>query len=1187
MKHFSIILAAIVCVAIQVPAIAAQVQANNDDGARERKSEASSIIKSLRIESASRTAIVSNSLTITSEPGETFSARLPKNYSLADGKALEFSVLVDPIVDDAGSTADVDAGIVLGMPTPDAEPNRFVDGTSKVYLELKEFADRYRFTITLDGKTISFWGRMRSKYGVPNIGARQPNEPYLLKIVAIPRGEQTGLKFFVEHGDRPLRLFKYDAPEARTEHGEFVTEWRLDRELTENNFLGMYVREAGKAKGAVETIFSNISVRSVSVDEAQEWMPAEDFVMANLNYDHPAMTEVKSARDAGDMQQAKDCLIKYFRNRSEPKGPEYDDEMARAKSHGKEANWREVSDNAINGIYGKASWFHDFSEPGELSRDNGMPRWERDPGFLNRHYHWVVMAYAWERTGEEKYARRLAEEVSDYVQKEPTIWYDNPNLGGQLDVIDGTVINEHMLWTGNVGRRLELTWWQMFEVMRKTDAFSDQAIFHYLDGVIRQCRLLTNPTIFQEWDDSGLHGAMALAKSGMLFAMCDEAPLWSDVGWDRINSVMDVQFHPDGSHVSLSTGYAWATIRGFEDFYRYIKESGGSVPEKMEELVENMYAHPFALTRPDFGNIDLNDGGWSELTQFAKKAHELFPDRKDYEYFASRGDGGATPKPASMYFPNAGQFVFRTGWGPEEKYLFFGAGPWGASHGKMDALNLFVAYGPHLLIRNAGRGAYSGVGNTIHAGKSLSFNVLSPSWAQENSVPHWKQEKAIGFDPPKRRFVNNEHFGFGEGAFTYGWHKPGMHVQGKWTRQVIFVKGTEPKRTGYYLVIDAVEPATNRPTIWRHPWHLSAASPELRKKDKSIVVKEDGVAMQVLPVDPKGDISVRLIREQVNPELLGWRIHGENAIPWNVPTFEWQSESTFTNAWIIQMQPREQDWPVQSVEVLPSDNNGEIKFKVHRSDGGTDVVLRRIPGNESTKSNEAGTSSDVVVTACDHDGRVSVRLEMSDGQDAVAASRGIAIDQYKLNLSERYANLVTSPLGDSSIKLENASFEQPRVEKPLGKIKGWDTNSFRGTGIWPVDQAGGDGKSEGQQIVAIHEGGFVGQILKDDHGRPIAIGPGKAIRVRFRNLPHSDYRPINLGVYLLAGEPTAPQVAKAVSLTDEKNTVGEHSVQFTIGSNATLSDYLPEGWENIPLYLKFHNFRGRVFIDDIRVEIAK
>lgn len=297
MKYFSIVVAAIFLVAARSPLEAAPLELEGDDGPQVRKTETSPIFKSLRFNSPSRAKVATNSLTITSRNGDTLSARLRENWPLAEGTALEFSVLVDPVTNDKDSDADIDAGIVLGMASAESDPNRFAVPENKVYLELKEFADRYRFTIVLDGQNISFWGRSRSQYGIPNIGTRQPGQPYLLKIVAIPRGDHTGLRFFVEHGDRPLRLFKYDDPEAGTEFGEFVTEWQLDRPLTEHNFLGLYVRESGKAQRPVETVFSDISIRTISLTDAEQWLPADDFVMANLNYDSPAMAEVNAAHE--------------------------------------------------------------------------------------------------------------------------------------------------------------------------------------------------------------------------------------------------------------------------------------------------------------------------------------------------------------------------------------------------------------------------------------------------------------------------------------------------------------------------------------------------------------------------------------------------------------------------------------------------------------------------------------------------------------------------------------------------------------------------------------------------------------------------------------------------------------------------------------------------------------------------
>ena len=128
-------------------------------------------------------------------------------------------------------------------------------------------------------------------------------------------------------------------------------------------------------------------------------------------------------------------------------------------------------------------------------------------------------------------------------------------------------------------------------------------------------------------------------------------------------------------------------------------------------------------------------------------------------------------KSKDVYFPNAGHYAMRSG--KKIKSFSFLVRPWGASHGKQDALNIYAQFGNTLLVRDAGRGSYSGIGNTVHAGKSLSYNTLSPRLAQENSIPHWRHEMAVGFNPPNRRWVQNANCEYGEGLFKYGWHRPG------------------------------------------------------------------------------------------------------------------------------------------------------------------------------------------------------------------------------------------------------------------------------------------------------------------------------------------------------------------------------------------------------------------------------
>ncbi|MDF1659718.1 MAG: hypothetical protein P1U58_19035, partial [Verrucomicrobiales bacterium] len=121
-----------------------------------------------------------------------------------------------------------------------------------------------------------------------------------------------------------------------------------------------------------------------------------------------------------------------------------------------------------------------------------------------------------------------------------------------------------------------------------------------------------------------------------------------------------------------------------------------------------------------------------------------------------------------------------------------------------------------------------------------------------------------------------------------------------------------------------------------------------------------------------------------DPELLGWRVYGETAKPSPTPTFAWKACGTFSSAWLIQMQAREEDWPVTSVEVLPDGEAGDLRFAVHRKDGGIDHVIRRFPGDAAVTFDSTEVKGDLAIITRDSENRLKPGLELNDGLDSVA-----------------------------------------------------------------------------------------------------------------------------------------------------------------------------------------------------------
>lgn len=881
---------------------------------------------------------------------------------------------IDP-VEAAGGDLQVVAGLVVGLENDEQVQE---SGAGALRADLREGGERAAFT---------FWHRKtcltmlepdpKPPEWMDNRDYQHPNElpfrdgtGHRVKLVVWPEGEGSRVRLFVDFMDRPAE--------------EHVLPERIRAGVVK-----LFTMRGGNEPEVRQTsLFSEVRFATMTSEEARRLPSMAESVLRALDFNHPAMQPVSKAVEEGQMDEAKALLLRHMRARREPKGPSID-EVASVVLH---PNWQKISDEAVAGRYATIGHFDGFadawtdtngeSHPWVLQKEPLQLNWARDNGHLNRHFHWVSMARAWQEKSDPKYPRQFSAEVLDWVSREPFFWERCPTVG-RLNLMDGTTFRWGYMNTSNIGRRLEMSWWPAYEVFRKSPDFSDEAHIAMLLGMLRQARLIMNPSSFAAHDDGGAHTTLALLQTALLLPEFAESAEWKTTAMRRWDVMLGAQFHPDGSHASLSTGYNWASITALENYIRLFQSFGQTPPEKYLSIHEKAVECTMLLTTPTQGNIDLNDGGWGLFDDRFRTATEWFPKRRDFEWMATKGAKGSPPEKASVYFPNAGHYVMRTGWGPEEKYLFFGAGPWGASHGKFDALNIYAQLGPHLLIRNAGRGSYSGIGNTKHAGRSLSFNTLSPDWAQENSISQWKQDMAIAFNPPKRRWVDSEHFSYAEGTFDYGWHNATEHIRGKWLRQVVWVKGEDARKEGYHIVFDTVEPADTKPHTWRHPWQLglNASDIAIRESDRSATAIAPGAALQILPV---GEMIPRMIQGQEKPELLGWRIYDTTATPWPVPTYEWQAEGTFCRAWIIQMQANESEWPVISAIALPGMVADELRVEVRRCDGGRDLVIRRMPGTAATMLDGEEILGDVAIISRDRSHTLTAKLELNNGLDSVA-----------------------------------------------------------------------------------------------------------------------------------------------------------------------------------------------------------
>lgn len=855
---------------------------------------------------------------------------------------------IDPVARPGGDLQAV-ASVILGW-TKDSEPETRNPGIPSIAFEIREGSAIGSWEVWIDGVNETTrqpnpkpkgWA-WDGKNQQPHL-FRQRDGSYPLRITGAPTETgETLLRFYFQYLDRP------------------VAEHRVTHALA-GSPLFAHVKVGGNDTQKHVSEFA-LGIRSIESAELDADPVPRDIVLEALDLDYPALGEVNRALESGKREEAGRLLLAHFRERQAPRGPSLDE-----YEHG--GNNLEIADNSLAGRYGTLGWFSQFA-PEWTDADgvthpwvlpDGTINWARENGHLNRHFHWVAYALADHETGDPKYAKRLSYEVQDWVGREPFFWEKCPQIGG-VNLMDGTVFTKGFMNTSNIGRRCELTWWFAWEAFRKNPDFSDEAHFAMLLGFLRQARLLMNPSAFAAHDDGGAHSSMALLQTGLMLPEFRESAIWREQAMRQWDEVMKVQFYPDGSHVSGSTGYNWASIRALENFIALMRRTGSEIPPRFTETLARALKHPIGISRPDGGQVDMNDGGWSLVDDhYTRIVEKIFPDRNDFRWMATRGREGTEPDYCSIQFPHAGHLVQRTGWGENHKYLFLDAGPLGASHGKNDKLNLYFAMGPHQLISSGGRGSYDANPFSAYTGSTYGYNTILVDDLPQQRVhlPHTH----TGHVPEQRRWVTSERFDFMEGFYRSGWYGAKKHVQGIHTREVLMVKGTNPPETAYWIVFDTVEAADKESHEYKALFHSRRDLAEIDPETQAFTCVDRGAGYRILPSHTKG-LDCRNARAQMQPYVQGWHVVGKNRAPMNTAECIWNARGPTTRAWILEATPLPATWQIERWDWEEVESTAFLT--IHHKGGATDRVERT----------RVGASSHFQIQSLDPQGNESAQHEI-------------------------------------------------------------------------------------------------------------------------------------------------------------------------------------------------------------------
>jgi len=551
-------------------------------------------------------------------------------------------------------------------------------------------------------------------------------------------------------------------------------------------------------------------------------------LLNTLDRTQPALRSISTAEE----------LATYFRNRTRPiyqlTKPSTPPDTAAAER----ALRHQFSSIGIPHTFGpRIDWnFDKTSEPGLAP--NHEWTWQ-----LNRHAEWLALSRAYRDTGDEKYAREFVAQMTAWVRDCPM-----PETSGNVP---------RSAWrTIETGIRAAQVWPDLWFRFVRSPSLSDEALLVFLGAYIDHARHLMAFHSTGNWLAMEGNG---LFHAGVLFPEFKDAPAWRQTAAQWIYAELDNQVYPDGVQFELASGYHHVSLNNFLQVYKIAKLNQAALPADFLQRLEKMYDFDVYGATPARRLPGVQDGGYFDVRPALREGAELFPERKDFLWYATDGAQGAPPAHASHAFPYAGYFVQRSGWDADARWLWFDGGPFGYGHQHEDKLQILLeAYGKSFLV-DPGNYAYEKSKWRTYFIDSFSHNVVLVDGQPQRRRGAKSRMDYVVKQPLPHVWVTGKDSDYVEATYDEAFGgEVGRGVQH--TRAVLFIK------PDFWVMLDRLTAVDGKPHTYEPMFHFDGA---VKADGLRVVTQNAGEANLTLLARADTDLRVKIVEGQQEP-VQGW-----------------------------------------------------------------------------------------------------------------------------------------------------------------------------------------------------------------------------------------------------------------------------------------------------------------------------
>ncbi|NOZ20560.1 MAG: hypothetical protein GXP25_05660 [Planctomycetes bacterium] len=575
------------------------------------------------------------------------------------------------------------------------------------------------------------------------------------------------------------------------------------------------------------------------------------------------------------------------------------------------------------------------------------PEWTYD---LNRFGMWRRLGSAYWATGDEKYAKEWMAQLMDWVKDEPVPY-------------DASCGRPSTWRTIECGIRMGGIWMETYYRFLGSPSLTPEVHTTFLKSILEHGRRLA--IIEKKYSERSGNWVIiensGLVTAAVMFPEFKESKQWLKQAFGRLDREFGRQVYPDGCQKELTTGYHQVCIRCFRAATQIAEHNHVPIPSDYMKKLEKLYEYDLWVMMPDGRTPPLNDGGRGSVRRYLADAAEIFH-RADFEWAATNGARGTKPDHDSHAFPYGGQFVMRSGWGMDDRYLILDAGPFGIGHQHEDNLSIYAwAYG-RVLLTEPGNYMYdrskwrkfvlsTAAHNTLVDGQGQHRRGLKETYAVEKPLPN--------------KWFTGEQLDYATGKYDWG-YGPKRDTSVAHERKVVFVKAD------YWVVFDRLVGKGKH--TFESLFHLDAEDAAIDSKMKSVRTTErDRANILIVPLATK-NLSVTIVKGRKDP-VQGWIPSKKRPIPTAIYKKEASCPTTFAYVLYPYRGGTEAKVKVSSIPVrrdgkaLPADQAQALKIEIHGK--GTDILYLSHAAPAPTRFGDCETDAEVACVRLNAEGEVA------------------------------------------------------------------------------------------------------------------------------------------------------------------------------------------------------------------------